>query len=105
MTTRYTVYEAPEVFWDYVAIAEHVERWTGDRAMADRTVDAIRGFIRGLAVSPHRGRQRDDLRSGLRVAPFKRRTAVAFEVDEAALRVTVLRVFFGGQDYEAILRR
>lgn len=97
--------EKPEVFFDYVAIATHVERWTEDRVLADRTVDAIRGFIRSLGALPHRGTLRDDLRPGLRIAPFKKRTAVAFVVDDVARTVTVLRVFYGGQDYEAVLRR
>lgn len=101
----YRVDEKPEVFFDYVSITTHVERWTDDRALADRTVDAIRGFIRSLGALPHRGTLRDDLRPGLHIAPFKKRTAVAFVVDDAARTVTVLRVFYGGQDYEAVLRR
>jgi hypothetical protein len=39
----------------------------------------------------------------LRIVPFKKRTAIAFEVDDARKVVTILRVFYGGQDYEAIL--
>jgi antitoxin ParD1/3/4 len=40
---------------------------------------------------------------GLGVVPFRKRTAIAFEVDDARGMVTILRVFYGGQDYEAIL--
>jgi plasmid stabilization system protein ParE len=98
------VLEKEEVLGDYLAIAGHVERWTDDRAAADRTVDAIRAFVKGLATVPHRGTRRDDLRPGLRVVPFGKRTAIAFELDEAAGTVTVLRVFYGGQDYEAVMR-
>jgi plasmid stabilization system protein ParE len=36
--------------------------------------------------------------------PFKRRTAIAIEIDDDARMVTVLRVFYGGQDYEAVMR-
>jgi toxin ParE1/3/4 len=100
----YRVEEKATVLDDYVAIALHVERWTEDRALADRTVDAIRAFVRSLGALPHRGTRRDDLRPGLRVVPFKTRTAVAFEVDDERRVVTVLRVFYGGQDYEAALR-
>ena len=101
----YRVEEKPDVFLDYVAIAEHVERWTEDRALADRTVDAIRAFITSLKEIPHRGTKRDDLRPGLRIVTFKRRTAIAIEIDEGAKVVTVLRVFYGGQDYETVLGR
>ena len=54
---------------------------------------------------PHRGSRRDDLRQGLRIVPFKKRTAIAFALDEDRRVVTVLRVFYGGQDYEAVLGR
>lgn len=101
----YRVAEKPEVLFDYVAIAEHIERWTGDRALADRTVDAIRAFIKSLTTMPHCGTRRDELRPGLRIVPFGKRTAIAIEIDDEAKVVTVLRVFYGGQDYEAVLGR
>jgi plasmid stabilization system protein ParE len=101
----YRVAEKPDVLLDYVAIAEHIERWTEDRVLADRTVDAIRTFIKSLKAVPHRGVKRDDLRPGLRIVPFKKRTAVAIEIDDGAKVVTVLRVFYGGQDYETVLGR
>ena len=100
---RYRVEEKPEVLRDYIAIARRVETWTSDRALADRTVDAIRGYVKGLSETPHRGTRRDDLRPGPRVVPFKKPTAIALEVNDARGVVTVLRVFYGGQDYEAIL--
>ena len=99
----YRVEEKPDVLLDYVAITEHIERWTEDRDLADRTVDAIRRYIKGFCERPYRGTKRDDLRPGLRIVPFKKRTAIAFEVDEELKVVTILRVFYGGQDYEAVL--
>ncbi len=101
----YRVEEKPDVLFDYIAIAEHIERWTGDRAAADRTVDAIQDFIKSLKSVPHRGTRRDDLLPGLRIVPFKKRTAIAIMIDDATGVVTVLRVFYGGQDYEAVLGR
>jgi len=100
----YRVEEKPDVLLDYIAIIEHIERWTGDRDLADRTVDTIRTYIRGFPERPHRGTKRDDLRPGLRIVPFKKRTAIAFEVDERQRVVTILRVFYGGQDYETVMR-
>ena len=102
---RYRVEEKPDVFDDYIAIAAHVDRWTSDRALADRTVDAIRAFIKSLNSVPDRGTKRDDLRPGLRIVPFKKRTAIAIEIDDEAKVVAILRVFYGGQDYEAVLNR
>jgi plasmid stabilization system protein ParE len=98
------VEEQSAVLQDYIAISEHIERWTEDRALADRTVDAIRTFVKSLATAPHRGTRRDDLRPGLRIVPFGKRTAIAFEITEDAGIVTILRVFHGGQDYETVMR-
>jgi toxin ParE1/3/4 len=84
-------------------LTQYIVENTKDRALANRTVDAIRAYIASMNVVPHRGTQRDDLRPGLRVVPFKKRTAIASEIDENKQIVTILRVFCGGQDYAAIL--
>ena len=52
---------------------------------------------------PHRGTLRDDLRPGLRITHFRKRVAIAITVDDADQTVTVLGIFAGGQDYEAVL--
>ncbi len=92
-TSTYRVEEKVTVLQDYKAIARHIELWTGDRAVADRTVDAIRIFIASLQHFPHRGTRRDDLRHGLRIVSAYRRTAVAIEIGDQRRIVTVLRVF------------
>jgi len=98
------VEEKPAVLRDYITISKHIEAWTADRELADRTVDAIRIFVKSLVTLPHRGTRRDDLHPGLRIVPFRKRTSVAFEIDENAGVVTVLRIFYGGQDYETVMR-
>lgn len=102
---RYRIELAPDVALDLIAIARHVETWTQDRALADRTVAAIRSYLGSFDTVPHRGTRRDDLRQGLRIVPFQRRTTVALTVDEVRGSVRVLRVFYAGQDYEAILSK
>ncbi|MEM9440561.1 MAG: type II toxin-antitoxin system RelE/ParE family toxin [Pseudomonadota bacterium] len=101
----YRVEEKPDVLLDYITITEHIERWTEDRDLADRTIDAIQNFVKGIPERPHRGTKSDDLRPGRRIVPFKKRTAIAFEVDEERRMVTILRVFYGGQDYDTVMRR
>ena len=56
-----------------------------------------------LCAHPQIGRARDDLSPGLRILPMLGRIVVAYRVTPSAILVT--RVFSGGQDYEAILRR
>lgn len=57
----------------------------------------------GLAVFPLRGVPREDIRPGLRVTHHKGRTLIAYAVDEAARIVSIVGVFYGGQDHEGVL--
>ena len=73
--------------------------------IARRFVSAILDHIDGVLVFPLAGRARDDVRPGMRTSTFKKRTFVAYEVDESSgeLVVNILGVFHGGQDWEAAL--
>ncbi len=57
----------------------------------------------GLALFPLRGVPREDIRPGLRVTHHKGRTLIAYAVDNDTRTVSVLGIFYGGQDYEAAL--
>ena len=72
-------------------------------ATAERYTDAIVSLCEGLSEFPHRGTPRDDIRPGLRVTNYKGRTVIAFAVDDASLCVSILGVYYGGQDYEAAM--
>ena len=78
--------------------------YVGEHAGAERAVGyirRIRAHCDSLAEFPERGARRDDIRAGLRIAGFERRVAIAFTFD--AETVTIVRVFYGGRDYEALL--
>jgi toxin ParE1/3/4 len=66
-------------------------------------VQDIRDRCRALCVHPRLGRARDDLSPGLLILPMLGRIVVAYRVTPSAILIT--RIFSGGQDYEAILRR
>ena len=57
----------------------------------------------GLALFPLRGVPRDDIRPGLRLTHHKGRTLIAYAVDKAARRVSIVGVFYGGQDHKGAL--
>lgn len=57
----------------------------------------------GLSLFPHRGVPREDIRPGLRLTHHKGRTVIAYAVDDEHLVVSVLGVFYGGQDHERVL--
>lgn len=70
--------------------------------VAERYTDAIVSYCESLRTFPLRGTTRDDVRPGLRITNYKKRTVIAFEVD--ADQVSIIGVFYGGQDYESILQ-
>jgi toxin ParE1/3/4 len=55
-----------------------------------------------LETFPERGTRRDDIRLGLRTIGFERRATIVFQVTRA--EVVIVRIFYGGQDYERALR-
>lgn len=63
--------------------------------------DAIMDRCESLDSFPHRGAPRDDIRPGLRTIAFRRRVVIAYAVSADA--VTIIGIFYGGQDYEATL--
>jgi toxin ParE1/3/4 len=69
---------------------------------ADGYVNRIIEFCNGFVTFPLRGTQRDDILRGLRVTGFERRATIAFVVTADA--VLIEGIFYGGQDFEAILR-
>jgi plasmid stabilization system protein ParE len=55
-----------------------------------------------LQYFPKRGRAWDDVRPGLRTVGFEGRVTIAFVVLED--EVVIVRIFYGGRDFEALLR-
>ena len=71
---------------------------------AERYTDAVVATCEDLSRFPLRGVSRDAIRQGLRVTHHKGRTVIAYPADNTARRVTILGVFYGGQDYATLLR-
>lgn len=98
----YTVRFAPEAADQLEALYRYVASSASPTVAADY-VDAIVAHCEGLAVFPHRGTMRDDIRPGLRTSSYKKRAVIATFVDDEAEQITILGVFYGGQDYDTIL--
>ncbi|MBW7900376.1 MAG: type II toxin-antitoxin system RelE/ParE family toxin [Rhodocyclaceae bacterium] len=69
--------------------------------IAARYTEAIVSYCESLHTFPLRGTRRDDVRPGLRITNYKKRAVIAFDVDAEV--VSIIGVFYGGQDYETIL--
>ena len=91
----------PEAEAQIVALYRYIAA-AASPAIAVRYTEDIVSCCESLQMFPHRGTRRDDLRPGLRITNYKKRAVIAFDVDEK--RVSILGVFYGGQDYETILQ-
>lgn len=98
----YAVVFAPEAGDSLVSLHDYIAA-QGSPAAAEQYTSAIVTYCESLAAFPHRGTRRDDIRPGLRITNYRRRTVIAFEVDDASARVAILGVFYGGRDYERAL--
>jgi toxin ParE1/3/4 len=78
-----------------------IYRWLSGEAspyVAFSYVNRITDHIQKLDLASERGTKRDDVASGLRIIGFENRITVAFTV--AKDQVNILRVFYGGQNWE-----
>lgn len=97
----YRVVFAPEAEEQLVALYRYIAT-AASPGIAERYVNAVIAYCETLEAFPLRGAQRDDIRPGLRITNYKWRTVIAFTVN--AGQVSILGVFYGGQDYETALQ-
>ena len=86
---------------DLFALYRYIAGEAGHEA-AGAYIDRIEAACLELATFPERGTRRDDIRPGLRAIGFERRATIVFQVRKS--EVVIIRIFYGGQDYERTLR-
>ncbi|WP_434573824.1 type II toxin-antitoxin system RelE/ParE family toxin [Pseudomonas sp. Z3-6] len=96
-----TVEFAPEALEQLAALYRYIATEASPE-IAHRYTDAIVTYCEELRVFPHRGNLREDIRPGLRITNYRKRTVIAFSVNVS--RVSILGVFYGGQDFEVTLQ-
>ena len=99
---RYEVSFRPQAEADLFDLYRYIARESGT-AVAGAYIDRIETACLALETFPERGTRRDDLRLGLRTMGFERRATIVFQVMER--EVIIVRIFYGGRDYERVLRR
>jgi len=92
---RRTVGFSPEARSDLIELYTYIAGRGAPNAAMDY-IARLEVRCMGLADFPEQGRQRDDVRPGLRVLGFERRTAIAFHITPS--EVVIDRIFHGGQD-------
>lgn len=92
---------APEAEAQLLGLYRYIAE-RGSPAAARRFTDAIMMRCEELADAPLIGRLREDIRPNLRLWPYRRRVMIAYDLDAEV--VTILGIFYGGQDFELLLR-
>lgn len=91
---------APEAEAQLVSLYRYIAR-EASADIAQRFTGAIVDFCESLAQFSERGTPRDDIRLGLRTLAFRRRVTIGYAV--RGEMVVILGVFYGGQDFEALM--
>lgn len=91
----------PRAEADLLALYRRIAEEAGHE-VAGAYIERIEAACMALETFPRRGVRRDDIRPGLRIMGFERRAAIVFRVRKAA--VVIVRIFYGGRNYERILR-
>ena len=99
MTAGFAVTYTPEAEAQLVGLYRYIAS-EGSPLTAKQFTDAIVARCETLDQFPERGVARDDIRAGMRTLAY-RRVVIVYAVDLRA--VTIIGVFYGGQDYAAIL--
>lgn len=98
---KYRIVFSPEALEQLAGLYHYIAKAASPDVAAQYT-EAIVSYCESLSTFPLRGTQRHDVRPGLRITNYKKRTVIAFDVDTEV--VSIIGVFYGGQDYEAVLR-
>ena len=94
----------PAAAADLANIYNYISEQSGSPDTAISYVRRIRACCGRLLVFPEGGRARDDLRRGVRIIRFERRVVIACMILPSG-DIEIGRFFYGGRDYEAIIRR
>ncbi len=99
--TRRSVVLSPQAEGDLIALYDHIAQ-AASPAIAAAYLARVEAYVRGFELSAERGTQRDDIRAGIRTVGFERRITIAFTLTDTV--ATILRLFYGGQDWASALQ-
>lgn len=98
---NYRIVFSPEAEEQLAALFCYIAAAASPDTAAQYT-EAIVDYCESLRTFPLRGTMRDDVRPGLRITNYKKRVVIAFIADDE--HVSIIGIFYGGQDYETILQ-
>ncbi len=86
---------------DLRGIYDTIAKRAGSDAVAFAFVERIEAYLLGFDIA-QRGTAREALGKGMRVVGFERRVTILARYGER--QVEIIRVFYGGQDWEARIK-
>ncbi|MDR4496775.1 MAG: type II toxin-antitoxin system RelE/ParE family toxin [Candidatus Scalindua sp.] len=101
----YKVSLTPDAISDLKNIYEYICDKSGHPSVAWAYIQRLKDKCHGLRTAAIRGQRRDDLRKNVRIFPIDKSAVAAFEVNETKQTVTILNIFYVGQDYDTIMSK
>jgi toxin ParE1/3/4 len=98
-----------DVLWDdgaradLQAIFDYVAEASQNFHTAFKFVTRIEARCEKIGDIPHIGTARNDILPGLRIVPFERSAVILYMLEANRIRIT--NIFYGGRDYEALMRK
>jgi len=89
---------------DLERIEIHLLKTSGNAAGAERRIDEMRAATRRLGEFPRLSPERPDLGEAIRLLTTGEKSVTLYLVQEEVRIVLMLRAFYGGEDYEALVR-
>lgn len=100
---RYEVIFTPRAERQLAHLYGYLADQSGE-ARAENYVGKIIAACNALSTFPERGTKRADVRPNMRTMGYARSVTIAFSINAATEAVAVHGVFYGGQDFEQVLR-
>ncbi|MCB1384329.1 MAG: type II toxin-antitoxin system RelE/ParE family toxin [Nitratireductor sp.] len=99
---RLPVFLLESAIADLDQIAAYIAEASQSVHTALEFVERIEARCARIADAPLGGAAREDLQPGIRMVPFEGRAIILYRATSE--RVEVVNVFYGGRDYEAVMR-
>jgi hypothetical protein len=97
----YRVIFSPQAKKQLARLARYIARASSPKTAEQYTKEIV-FFCQSLRAFPLRTQARDDIRPGMRITNYEKRVTIVLSVK--ADLVSILGIYYAGQDYETILR-
>ncbi len=99
---RLPVIYRPEAIADLEEIFCYILNESRDQITAKRFTNRIKAHCDKVGNAPHSGTPRPELGTDLRLVPFEKSAVILYRT--TAKEIEIVNVFYGGRDYEALMR-